>query len=326
MAPAIREGVASDERRPLRKDHSRFFASWLQTPLYNDAGEHTGFAKIARDLTERVEAQEKLLAAFESVDAKVLERTNELNVSNEALQIEVGQRKESERVRAALLHKIVQTQEGERKRIARDIHDHIGQGMTGLQLRLRSLLDKHSEDPAITSDLSDLAEIASGIDSEVDFLAWELRPSVLDDLGLAAAVQRFVNDWSAQFHTPAEFVNIGLDGHHFPQDYEINLYRIVQEALNNTAKHAAATRVSVLLELQNEQLTLIVEDDGKGFDAAKAGIITGEDRGMGMLGMRERAELFGGKIEIESALGKGTSVYVRVPTIFDHEKQPDTMS
>ncbi len=324
IATSLRDGVASDERWHMRKDGTRFFASGLQTPLYNDAGEHTGFAKIARDLTERVEAERELLATLNSVEERVLERTNDLNLSNEALRLEVGRRKESERIRAALLHKIVQTQENERRRIARDIHDHVGQSMTALVLRLGSLMEKYRDDPSITGDLQGLADIAHQIDADVDFLAWELRPSVLDDLGLAAAIERFVNDWSEQFKTPAEFIKVGLNGHNMSPDYEINLYRIVQEALNNTAKHANATQASVVLEMHDSLLTLIIEDDGKGFEVTESAVMTGNDRGMGLLGMQERAELFGGEIEIESAPGAGTAVYVRVPVMFDHENGLDT--
>jgi len=317
MATSLRDGVASDERWHMRKDGTRFFASGLQTALFDDAGQHTGFAKIARDLTERVEAQQQLLATLESVEARVLERTNDLNLANEALRLEVGRRKESERIRAALLHKIVQTQENERRRIARDIHDHVGQSMTALLLRLGSLMEKYRDDPYLTGDLRGLAAVAHQIDADVDFLAWELRPSVLDDLGLAAAIERFVNDWSEQFKTPADFIKVGLDGHNLSPDYEINLYRIVQEALNNTAKHADATQASVVLEFHDSLLTLIVEDDGKGFEVTESAVMTGNDRGMGLLGIQERAELFGGEIEIESAPGAGTTVYVRVPIMFD---------
>ncbi|MDI1241604.1 MAG: PAS domain-containing sensor histidine kinase [bacterium] len=324
MATSFRDGVASDERWHMRKDGARFFASGLQTPLYDDADEHTGFAKIARDLTERVEAQQELLATLESIEARVLERTNDLKLSNESLRLEIGKRRESERLRAALLHKIVQTQENERRRIARDIHDHVGQSMTALVLRLGSLMEKYREHPSVSGDLSGLTAIAHQIDSEVDFLAWELRPSVLDDLGLAPAIERYVDDWSQQFRTPAEFIKVGTNGRHMTSDYEINLYRIVQEALNNTAKHAAATRASVVLELHDSQLTLIVEDDGKGFEVTEAAVMTGNGRGMGLLGMQERAELFGGEVEIESAPGSGTTVYVRVPVMFDESSGLDS--
>jgi PAS domain S-box-containing protein len=321
MLAAVADGVAEDERWHLRKDGTRFFVSGLQTPLYDEDGTHTGYAKIGRDLTERIEAQQEVLKAFDTVDRRVRERTNDLNESFEALRLEVGERKQAEQLRAALFHRIVQTQENERKRIARDIHDHIGQQMTAVQFRMQSLVAKYGGDSSISEDLAELKSLMNRMDSEVDFLAWELRPPVLDDLGLVPALEKYIENWSSQFKTPADFVGVGVNGKHFMSDCEINLYRIAQEALNNTAKHAHANRVSVLLELRDETLTLVVEDDGRGFEAKEEAVMTGNGRGMGLLGMKERAELFGGTTEIETAPGKGTAVYVRVPAIFDNEKR-----
>jgi len=320
MFAAAADGVAEDERWHLRKDGSRLFVSGLQTALYDEEGQHTGYAKIGRDLTERIEAQRDDLKAFETVDERVRERTNDLHESFEALRLEVGERKQAEQLKAALLHRIVRTQENERKRIARDIHDHIGQQLTALQFRLQSLLTKYGNDRAITDDLEELRSITNQVDSEVDFLAWELRPPALDDLGLVPALKKYVTNWSSQFNIPAEFAGVGLNGKHFVPDCEINVYRIAQEALNNVAKHAAANRVSVLLELRDATLGLVVEDDGRGFEPDGGDLMTGDGRGMGLLGMKERAELLGGSAEIETAVGKGTSVYVRVPALFDEEK------
>jgi signal transduction histidine kinase len=156
----------------------------------------------------------------------------------------------------------------------------------------------------------------------VDFLAWELRPSVLDDVGLVAAMKKFVEDWSVHFTTPAAFENVGLDGEHLMSEIEINLYRIVQEALNNIAKHAEANMVSVVLERRDGIVSLIIEDDGSGFDPDTEAIPTGNGngKGLGLLGMKERAELVGGTAEIETAPGKGTTVFVRVPATFDEAK------
>lgn len=320
METAVSEGVAQDERWHLRKDGERLFMSGLQTPLYDSEHKLTGFAKIARDLTERIEAQEELLAALESVETKVHERTNELNLSNESLRSEVTERTKSDLLRAELLRKIVRTQEDERKRIAREIHDHIGQQMTALQLRLQLLVNQHQGEPVILSELDSLKALAAQIDSEVDFLAWELRPSVLDDLGLATAAKRFVDDWSAHFQMSAAFCDRELDGKRLTPEIEINLYRIIQEALNNVAKHAQANFTSVLLEYRDGTIHLIIEDDGVGFEPTEQAILTGNDRGMGLLGMKERAELIGGSAEIETSPGKGTTIFVRVPAQFEEAK------
>jgi PAS domain S-box-containing protein len=318
---ARKEGRAADERWHLRKDGSHFFASGLQTPLYDENGKHTGYAKIARDLTERIQLQDDLQALKNNLEVQVRQRTSELTESNESLRSELTERNQSEQSRVALLRKIVRAQEDERKRIAREIHDHVGQQMTGLQLNLQILLDEYKEDSKLTRQLTGLQTIAKQIDSDVDFLAWELRPSVLDDIGLPAAMKQFVEDWSKQFNIPAEFNLIGLDGKKLLPEIEINLYRIGQEALNNTCKYAKANNASVSLQRVNGTVKLIIEDDGIGFDLSEKAVFTGKDRGMGLLGMKERAELVSGSIEIESSPGNGTTIYVRVPAQFDEERK-----
>jgi PAS domain S-box-containing protein len=314
---ARKEGCAEDERWHLRKNGSQFFASGVQTPLYDEHGKHTGYAKIARDLTERIEFQDELQDAKDNLEVKVTQRTKQLSESNESLRLEVKERTQSEKLRVALLRKIVKTQEDERKRIAREIHDHIGQQMTGLKLKLGHLLEQHKDNSEVSKQIIELKSIINQIDSDVDFLAWELRPSVLDDLGLPAAMKKYVEDWSKQFNIPAEFHQIGLDGKHLLPEIEINLYRIGQEALNNTCKYAKASNASVLLERRDGTVRLIIEDDGIGFEPDKCEKLTEDDRGMGLLGMKERAELVGGSIEIESSIGNGTTIYARVPAHFE---------
>jgi signal transduction histidine kinase len=239
------------------------------------------------------------------------------------LRLEVRARKQSEKLRATLLRKIVRTQEDESKRIARDIHENIGQQLTGLQLQLQLLVEKYRENELLASDLAQLRETANRVDSEVDFLAWELRPSVLNDLGLAAASEKYVREWSQHLNTSAEFVNVSTESRRLLPEVEINLYRIIQEALNNVAKHAHASNVSVLLELRDETVSLIIEDDGAGFHPADKSLSTAGSRGMGLLCMKERAELVDGTLEIESSPGNGVTIYVRVPACFDELDNPE---
>jgi PAS domain S-box-containing protein len=319
LKTAREKGCAADERWHIRKDGSYFFASGVQTPLYDETGKHTGYAKIVRDLTDRITIEEQLSDTKVNLEVQVRERTNELTKSNESLRSEVIERTRSEQLRVALLRNIVKTQEDERKRIARDIHDQIGQELVALRLKLQLLQEECKEDSKLNKRIAELETIAQRIDSEVDFLIWELRPSVLDDLGLSAAMKKFVADWSSHFNVPAEFHQVGLDGKHLLPEIEINLYRIGQEALNNISKHAKATNVSAILERRDGTISLIIEDDGIGFEPTKKAVMTGDDRGMGLLGMKERAELVGGNIEIESSQGNGTTIYVRVPAHFDEE-------
>jgi two-component system CheB/CheR fusion protein len=313
LETARAEGRAADERWHIRKDGTRFYVSGVNTPMRNGDGEIIGFAKVARDLTATLEAQEELRRAHEQAEITVRERTAELKKANESLRLEINERKQSESERVKLLGQIVTSQEAERKRIARDLHDQLGQQLTGLRLRLETLKRGCGENEDLCRQIEATEEIAKQIDSELDFLVWELRPTVLDDLGLKTALQDFVREWSLHFSIPAEFHSTGLEKERLSPEAETNLYRIAQEALNNVWKHSKASQVSVLLERRDNQAVLIVEDNGTGFEPDKKARPDNENRGMGLLGMQERAALIGGALELESAPGEGATVYARVP-------------
>jgi two-component system CheB/CheR fusion protein len=208
-----------------------------------------------------------------------------------------------------MLRQLISTQEDERRRIARDIHDHVGQQLTALRLKLESV-KKICEDEAICDGIEQAQGVAEQLDREVDFLAWELRPAALDDLGLRVTLSNFVKEWSQYSGVKADFHSAGLSKTRPPFEVETNLYRIAQEALNNIVKHARASGVSVLLEKRGNALTLIVEDDGVGFDPSDK---ANRSKGIGLVGMMERAKICGGTLEIESGNGKGTTVFARVP-------------
>jgi len=168
------------------------------------------------------------------------------------------------------------------------------------------------------ADLDHALALVREIDAELDFLAWELRPAALDDLGLAAALPRFVTQWSEHYGMTAEFRTLGLVAGKLSRDAELTFYRVAQEALNNVVKHAGASRVDVMLDSSDHSVVLIVEDDGVGFDSADAQAV---EKGFGLVGMRERAALIDATLQIESAPGKGTAVYLRcsVPTSQEQE-------
>lgn len=308
MKTAREKGCANDERWHMRKDGSRFFASGVQTALFEN-GELTGYAKIARDLTERVTLEQQLKQLNADLESKVEERTSELKS-------EIAERERSEEVRLRLLQKIVTTQEDERKRISRDLHDHLGQKLTGLALALEFLKGK-CPDGELCKLIEQAQEMASEIDSELDFLAWELRPATIDELGLEATLKNFVKEFSDHFNISADFHSRKFRNKRLLPEIEINLYRIAQEALNNIAKHAQATQVSVVLEKPNNHIVLIVEDNGIGFKPRRK---ANKSEGLGLVGMGERAALIGGSIEIESNVGDGTTVYARIPAKFSKEE------
>jgi PAS domain S-box-containing protein len=311
MLTAREMGRAKDERWHLRKDGTRFYASGVMMPLY--LGKTlTGYAKIAADLTERQRQKEELEKAHGELEMRVAERTRELAESNRALIDEARARSAAEAERIELLHRLVNSQEMERRRIARDIHDQLGQRLTGLRLKLESLRSVVNPDDDIGGRVKRLQEISERLDSEVSFLAWELRPTVLDDLGLVEALRTYVTEWARHTESHADFQSIKIGKRRFDVNVETHLYRIAQEALNNINKHAQAENVTIMLEKRKRELILIVEDDGKGFDHTNLSRPRESGRGLGLIGMRERAALIGGELDIESS-DSGTAIYVRVP-------------
>jgi two-component system, chemotaxis family, CheB/CheR fusion protein len=314
LGKAREQGIAADERWHVRKDGSRFYASSAVTPLRDRGGQLVGFVKIAHDLTQRKRWEDSLQQARRDLEARVQERTRELEDANRALDAELHERSQVEERIRGLLRRLITIQEDERRRIARDLHDQIGQELAGLSMRLDALHHMTPGDPqALRRAVDELRQIIGRLDDDIDFFAWELRPASLDDVGLATSLGRFAREWSRRFGIAAEFHGQGLHDTRLSREVETNLYRITQEALNNTHKHARASRVSILLERRNTDAVLIIDDDGVGFEIDEQAATAGRERGLGLLGMRERAAVIGGTLEIESHPGRGTSVFVRVP-------------
>lgn len=226
---------------------------------------------------------------------------------------EVNERIAAEARVKTLLERLVTAQEEERRRIARNLHDHLGQQLTALRLTLGSMREEPEVNAELRRRLTMAEDIVARLDRDVDLLAWDLRPAGLD-LGLTSALGDLVRQWTAVTEVPAEFHQSTPGELRLPPRTEANVYRIVQEALNNIAKHAGASHVSVLVEQHTDAVVIIIEDDGRGFDPERASESQGQHAGMGLLGMRERAALIDGTVQIESAPGQGTTVFIRVPT------------
>ena len=262
------------------------------------------------DLTERKRVEESLLRAQEQLERRVRERTAELAQANESLRAEMIERERAERGRTELLGRLVFAQEDERRRIAREMHDQFGELLTALTRKIETLGESTRDNPAVSDHVKALAVLAQQIDQDVEHLVWELRPTALDDLGLRAALANYVQNWSTRVNIRAELHTSGLQEDRLPPDVETTLYRIAQEALTNVAKHSQAESVEIILERRPDHVVLIVEDDGVGFDADATG--TTAPRGFGLLGMQERAALVGATLAIESSIGRGTTVLVRM--------------
>ena len=213
---------------------------------------------------------------------------------------------QARRIQRDAFRRVVQAQEEERRRLARELHDETGQALASILLGLKSLEE--------VSDVTELGERVATLRSrvvetlqDVRRLAVELRPAALDDFGLEPALERLVSGFAEQTGLKVELES-RLHDDRLPQEVETVLYRIVQEALTNIVKHANAARVSIVVNQRVGSVGAIVEDDGRGFDPEQD-----TDGGIGLIGMRERVALLDGSMTIESAKGKGTTLVVEVP-------------
>ena len=207
----------------------------------------------------------------------------------------------------SLSHRLVEIQENERLYIARELHDEAGQMLTSLMLDLHVLETQVYQPELILNKITEMEVTLNAVSENLHSVAMALRPASLDHLGLVPALRQHVELFGEKYGLRASFRS-GKFKERLPASMETEIYRIVQEALTNVARHAHATRVDVILTVRDNKLIVIVEDDGEGFNPEKA-----PDSGhLGLFGMRERAEMIGGKLVIESAPGKGTTLIVEV--------------
>lgn len=221
---------------------------------------------------------------------------------------DITERRYAEETIRALLNDVLSAQEEERRRIARELHDETSQTLTSLLVGLRSVEEARDLDQA-QGAASTLRTLVSAALDGVQRIAWGLRPSALDDLGLEDALERLAADVSRANAFLVDLHVTGARVPRLPEAIEIALYRITQEALTNAGKHASAKSVSVLIHRAPNVVRLVVEDDGKGFDVDAAP----SEKQLGLVGMRERAHLMGGSMTVESSAGRGTTICVTVP-------------
>jgi PAS domain S-box-containing protein len=307
----LRRGESIDHFETVRlaKDGRRVLISLTVSTLKDSRGNIIGASKVGRDITDRKRAEEVLKQANEALEERVRERTAELLKANEALRIEIAERSRIEEERLQLLKRLVLAQEDERRRIARELHDQLGQQLTALRLTLETLRSQSMERSDFRTQVETLQQLALQLDEDVAFRVWELRPRALEESGLRAALTNYVHKWSEHFGIPARLHASRLTDERVAPDVESTLYRLAQEALNNVIKHARADSVDIVLERNSENVSLIIEDHGMGFDLSDSA-----GGGLGLVGMRERASLVGADLQIESAPGRGTTVFVRAPT------------
>jgi signal transduction histidine kinase len=210
----------------------------------------------------------------------------------------------------ALSRRLVEAQESERRHIALELHDEAGQALVSLRLGLRLLERAIAEGGSVAGRVAELVETTDGVIDGLHRLATDLRPATLDHLGLEAALREYALSAPSKFGIAVRFKAGGFGSERLPQAVETALYRVVQEAMVNVSRHARATHVDLLVERREDNVLVMVEDDGVGFEPAQV------QRGdhLGLLGMRERADALGGTLTVESAPGKGTTIVVEVPS------------
>lgn len=216
--------------------------------------------------------------------------------------------------RDALHREMAAAEEAERRRLARELHDQLGQHLAAFSLGLADARRRLSDGRSADARLTQLEELARLMTRDARYLALELRPPELDDVGLVDALQSYVEQWSMRYGVPVEMAVTGFEADQSPSvEAASALYRIAQEGLTNIAKHAHATQVSVVLDRVDGEVRLIVEDNGRGFDVEATREQARRERRLGLAGMQERVALSRGSLTLESSPGAGTALFVRLP-------------
>ena len=265
----LETGRFQGELTHRRGDGKRIHIESRAAALFDSDGKRLGYVSVNRDVTERRYAEETI---------------------------------------RALLNDVLTAQEAERRRIARELHDETAQTLTSLLVGLKAVEESHDLGQALGA-ASTLRGLVSAALEGVQRMARGLRPSVLDDLGLEEALERLGLEVSRAHGFVVDLHCTGPRLPRLPEAVETSLYRMAQEALTNASKHASPKAVSILIHRTPTEVRLVIEDDGKGFDATEA---IAETK-LGLVGMRERAHLIGGSMTVESSTGNGTTVCVSVP-------------
>ncbi len=274
-----RESVHGEERCLVRPDGSRIIVSCNAAPIGDPAGELTGVLGSFTDITDRKQADE-------------------------------ARREYTERLKS-LSQQLMKAQEVERRHIARELHDEIGQALTAVKINLQAIL-RNPDTAKLAARLEESIGTVERTLNQVRNLSLDLRPSILDDLGLVAALRWYLDRQAERAGFGAQFTAEAFEEPLAPE-LEITCFRIVQEALTNVVRHARARHVYVSLGRRNGELWLAVEDDGIGFDQSAARDRAVQGASLGLLGMQERVVLLGGRLDLDSTLMRGTRIQVYFP-------------
>jgi signal transduction histidine kinase len=244
-------------------------------PLKNEAGDIVSFIQVARNITDQKRADEHI---------------------------------------HTLTQQLMKAQESERQMISRELHDRVGQDLSTLKIGLDTLIDNQSGVlPETKQRISELSNILRDSVMAIRDLSYDLRPPSLDQLGIIRTIFQYCEDFSEKTGLRVDFTSAGMDDLRLDFDTEINLYRLIQEGLNNIRKHAEANLATIRLVVSSPNIILRIEDDGKGFDVKNRLVTAQNEKRMGLRSMEERARLLKGKMRVQSRLGKGARISIKVP-------------
>ena len=301
---ALRGRIASNQEHVLkgrREDNIPVLVN--AGPIRDSLGNVTGAVATWRDIGELKRIQEELRIARDNLELRVQQRTQELAETF----MELNESREELRLLASQL---LRAQEDERKRIAREMHDSIGSSLSAVKFSLENAAAQLIGIPEVRESFMTLSRAMEQAIDESRRIMTDLRPSLLDDFGIIATIEWFCRRFQSIYTDIPVEKDIRLDESQVPENLKIIIFRVIQEAMNNSAKHSRARKISMGLSLEDGCITLRVGDDGVGFDRA-AVVSKGEGAKFGLTSMRERAELSGGEFEIESILEIGTTISVR---------------
>ena len=327
IAPGSQDAFYSHRKRALEtgtkqvceielkgKNDRSFYAQVQSVAVIGDGGNLTQLRTAVVDVTERKRAEVALLEAHRELERRIEERTADLMATNAQLQKEIEERKRMEEALQKstnelhlLSSRLLSIQEDERKGIALDLHDTIAQSLSAVRMFLEAKLSAMAPSPPPGVSLEKIFSMLGDCITELRKIIYHLRPSILDDLGIIIAINRFCEEFqdvNRGLHVVREVTAKEKD---IPEGHKIVIFRILQEALNNVSKHSQARNVKISLRKKEGGIELLVEDDGAGFDVDHTGS-GGLGKGIGLSSMKERAYLSGGSLSIQSRKGVGTAV------------------
>lgn len=290
----------------------------IATQVYVEPFRRTEFVRLLEDRGEvrdfEYEAMKKDgTRIWASSNAKAVGAGDGMFHHYEGTLVDVTNRKQAEEMLKQLTRKVIETQEQERKRIARELHDSIGQMLSSVKFRIQSAGEKIASNKSkIWQDLSDAWTLLEQSIHEVRRVSHNLRPSILDDLGLVSAVRNMCEEFGDRTH-----IKVRLKSSRFPQrllpEVELSVFRIIQEALNNVEQHSRATRLALQIQKKNSHLIVNIKDNGRGFDLHAGHKQRSRARGFGLDGIRERVSSLGGRISVQTAANEGVRIFVEIP-------------